>query len=64
MSNNNRPTEKDQDQSVKGIIALIVATLFGGALVVGSGIYIARREYVATRAEGRRLRRTMYPPDA
>jgi drug/metabolite transporter (DMT)-like permease len=49
--------------SVYGEI-LHTATLIGGALVVGSGIYIARREYVVTRAERRRLRRAMYPPDA
>jgi len=36
----------------------------GAALVVGSGIYIARREYRVTRLAKRRPRRSMYPPDA
>lgn len=49
--------------SVYGEI-LGTATLIGGALVVGSGIYIARREYLVTRAERRRLRKSLYPPDA
>jgi len=39
-------------------------TLVGAALVVASGIYIARREYRVARAERRRLRKAMYPPDA
>jgi len=48
--------------SVYGEI-LDTTTLIGGALVVGSGIYIARREYVVARAERRRLRKAIYPPD-
>ena len=39
------------------------ATLAGASLVVASGIYIARREYRVARAERRRLRRAMYPPE-
>ncbi len=42
---------------------LDTATLTGASLVVTSGIYIARREYRVARAERRRLRRAMYPPD-
>ena len=42
---------------------LETATLIGAALVVGSGVYIARREYAVARAERRRLRKTMYPPE-
>lgn len=42
---------------------LETTTLIGAALVVGSGVYIARREYVVARAERRRLRRAMYPPE-
>lgn len=40
------------------------ATLAGASLVVASGVYIARREYVVARTERRRLRQAMYPPDA
>lgn len=39
-------------------------TLAGASLVVASGVYIARREYQVARAERRRLRKAMYPPDA
>ncbi len=42
---------------------LDTTTLIGAALVVGSGVYIARREYAVARAERRRLRRAMYPPE-
>ncbi len=42
---------------------LETTTLIGAALVVGSGVYIARREYVVARAERRRLRKAMYPPE-
>lgn len=38
--------------------------LAGAALVVLSGIYIARREYQVSRQAHKRLRRSMYPPDA
>ena len=38
-------------------------TLAGAALVVSSGIYIARREFVVARAQRRRLRKAMYPPE-
>jgi len=38
--------------------------LTGAGLVVVSGIYIARREYIVTRKANRRLRRAMYPPEA
>ena len=37
--------------------------LVGAALVVGSGVYIARREFIVARAERKRLRRAMYPPE-
>jgi len=37
--------------------------LIGAALVVLSGIYIARREYTVTRQARKRLRRAMYPPE-
>ena len=37
--------------------------LTGAGLVVISGIYIARREYIVTRNTNRRLRRAMYPPE-
>jgi drug/metabolite transporter (DMT)-like permease len=37
--------------------------LVGAAIVVGSGVYIARREFIVARAERRRLRRAMYPPE-
>jgi drug/metabolite transporter (DMT)-like permease len=40
------------------------ANLAGASLVVASGIYIARREYRVAKAERRRLRKAMYPPDA
>lgn len=39
-------------------------TLAGASLVVGSGVYVARREYRVAKAERRRLRKAMYPPDA
>ncbi len=37
--------------------------LIGATLVVISGIYIARREYVVARETRKRLRRSMYPPE-
>jgi drug/metabolite transporter (DMT)-like permease len=37
--------------------------LVGAAIVVFSGVYIARREYLVARAERKRLRRSMYPPE-
>jgi drug/metabolite transporter (DMT)-like permease len=37
--------------------------LVGAALVVGSGVYIARREFIVARTERKRLRRAMYPPE-
>ena len=37
--------------------------LVGAALVVISGVYIARREYTVARETRRRLRRSMYPPE-
>lgn len=37
--------------------------LIGAALVVISGVYIARREYVVARKTRRRLRRSLYPPE-
>ena len=37
--------------------------LIGASLVVISGIYIARREYVVARETRKRLRRSMYPPE-
>ncbi len=37
--------------------------LTGAGLVVTSGIYIARREYIVTRNANRRLRQAMYPPE-
>ena len=37
--------------------------LIGAALVVISGVYIARREFIVARAERKRLRRAMYPPE-
>ncbi|MDH5355667.1 MAG: DMT family transporter [Gammaproteobacteria bacterium] len=43
---------------------LDITSLVGAGLVVASGIYIARREYVVTREAKRQLRRAMYPPDA
>lgn len=43
---------------------LETTALAGAALVVGSGIYIARREYLVARATRRRLRRALYPPEA
>jgi len=42
---------------------LDAATLAGASLVVASGIYVARREYRVARAEHRRLRKAMYPPE-
>ncbi|MCZ6470094.1 MAG: hypothetical protein O6649_01910, partial [Gammaproteobacteria bacterium] len=88
----------DSEQVVKGIIALVAATLFFAAqdaitkhltqsisvaqivsvrffffslfaLIFAarkigiSGVYIARREYLVARAERKRLRRAMYPPE-
>ena len=38
-------------------------TLIGAAVVVISGVYIARREYTVARRARQRLRRTMYPPE-
>ena len=43
---------------------LDTAKLIGAAMVVLSGIYIARREYTVTREAKRQLRRSMYPPEA
>jgi len=43
---------------------LDTTTLLGAALVIGSGVYIARREYLVARIHRRRLRKAMYPPDA
>ena len=37
--------------------------LIGAALVVISGVYIARREYIVGRETRKRLRRTIYPPE-
>jgi drug/metabolite transporter (DMT)-like permease len=37
--------------------------LVGAAIVVFSGVYIARREYLVARSERKRLRRSMYPPE-
>ena len=37
--------------------------LIGAALVVISGVYIARREFVVAKETRRHLRRSMYPPD-
>jgi len=37
--------------------------LIGAALVVVSGVYIARREYLVARETRRRLRRSLYPPE-
>ena len=38
-------------------------TLIGASLVIGSGVYIARREYFVARSHRRRLRKAMYPPE-
>ena len=43
---------------------LETTTLIGTSLVIGSGVYIARREYLVARAHRRRLRKAMYPPEA
>ncbi len=43
---------------------LSTTELMGAALVVFSGIYIARREYAVSRQARKRLRRSMYPPEA
>jgi drug/metabolite transporter (DMT)-like permease len=43
---------------------LDTSTLLGAVLVIGSGVYIARREYLVARTHRRRLRKAMYPPDA
>jgi drug/metabolite transporter (DMT)-like permease len=43
---------------------LDTTTLIGAVLVIGSGVYIARREYLVARTHRRRLRKAMYPPDA
>ena len=37
--------------------------LIGAALVVVSGVYIARREYQVARETRKRLRRSLYPPE-
>jgi drug/metabolite transporter (DMT)-like permease len=37
--------------------------LAGASIVVFSGVYIARREYIVARAKRKRLRRSMYPPE-
>jgi len=42
---------------------LETTTLIGASLVIGSGVYIARREYLVARAHRRRLRKAMYPPE-
>ena len=42
---------------------LETTTIMGASLVIGSGVYIARREYLVTRANRRRLRKAMYPPE-
>ena len=42
---------------------LETTTLVGASLVIGSGIYIARREYLVARTHRRRLRKAMYPPE-
>jgi drug/metabolite transporter (DMT)-like permease len=42
---------------------LETTTLIGASLVIGSGIYIARREFLVARAHRRRLRKAMYPPE-
>jgi drug/metabolite transporter (DMT)-like permease len=39
------------------------STLLGASLVIGSGVYIARREYYLARTQRRRLRKAMYPPE-
>ena len=43
---------------------LSTTELMGAALVVFSGIYIARREYTVARQAHKRLRQSMYPPEA
>ena len=43
---------------------LETTTLIGASLVIGSGVYIARREYLVARAQRHRLRKAMYPPEA
>jgi drug/metabolite transporter (DMT)-like permease len=43
---------------------LDTTTLVGASLVIGSGVYIARREYLVARIHRRRLRKAMYPPEA
>jgi len=43
---------------------LDTTTLIGAALVISSGVYIARREYLVARTHRRQLRKSMYPPDA
>ena len=42
---------------------LETATLVGASLVIGSGVYIARREYLVARSKRRQLRKAMYPPE-
>ena len=42
---------------------LDLPTLAGASLVVGSGIYIARREYRLAREHKQKLRKAMYPPE-
>ena len=42
---------------------LETTTLIGASLVIGSGVYIARREYLVARTHRRRLRKAMYPPE-
>jgi drug/metabolite transporter (DMT)-like permease len=42
---------------------LDTATLVGASLVIASGVYIARREFIVTRIQRRRLRKAMYPPE-
>ncbi len=39
-------------------------TLVGAAVVVTSGVYIARRELIVARQARQHLRRTLYPPEA
>lgn len=37
--------------------------IIGAGLVVFSGVYIARREYIVAKATHKRMRRAMYPPE-
>jgi drug/metabolite transporter (DMT)-like permease len=42
---------------------LPMTTIIGGLIVVGSGIYIGRREYIQAKQLRRQPRKTMYPAD-